>query len=364
MDLDATPDRLDPHQPPHVPKTCDQNPPVNDPPPSTHRTGQRALEKTLLRMTQEGLFGQEWISEYIGQLRRKYRSRNTIESYLTILFSFISFLKNSGKETLEMVTRADISAFIEGEQDRGMKPYTVSCRIRGIYSFLYFLQERDVVSPDVTKRKFFIKVPETLPRAIEPEDVRQLLSAVSQPVDQALILVLLRTGMRIGELLNTRLVDLNLKEKRIEIFETPKNRVGRVVYISTDALIALRNWLAVRKRPSEYVICSSWGEPLCYEAVRARFKKCLRAAGLSHKGYTLHCLRHTFASELLNAGMRLECLQQLLGHRDLEMTRRYARLTDNTRKEEYFRAMGIIEKGAIRGHYRCDHTVPQVPQEA
>jgi site-specific recombinase XerD len=84
------------------------------------------------------------------------------------------------------------------------------------------------------------------------------------------------------------------------------------------------------------------------------FVKYLDKAGLSNKGYTLHCLRHTFASELLNAGMRLECLQQLLGHSSIEMTRRYARLTDNTRKEEYFKAMTIIERGDINGHYRFD----------
>jgi len=74
----------------------------------------------------------------------------------------------------------------------------------------------------------------------------------------------------------------------------------------------------------------------------------------------LHALRHTFASELLNAGMRLECLQQLLGHSSIEMTRRYARLTDVTRKDEYFRAMAKIEKGEIDGHYRCDHQLPPV----
>ena len=73
--------------------------------------------------------------------------------------------------------------------------------------------------------------------------------------------------------------------------------------------------------------------------------------GSADKGYTVHSLRHTFASELLNAGMRLECLQQLLGHSCIEMTRRYARLTDTTRREEYFRAMAQIEKGGLDGHY-------------
>jgi site-specific recombinase XerD len=65
---------------------------------------------------------------------------------------------------------------------------------------------------------------------------------------------------------------------------------------------------------------------------------------LASKGYTLHQLRHTFASELLNAGMRLEVLQQLLGHSTVEVTRHYARLTDRTREEEYFRAMKRIEE--------------------
>jgi site-specific recombinase XerD len=79
--------------------------------------------------------------------------------------------------------------------------------------------------------------------------------------------------------------------------------------------------------------------------------KYLKDAGLAHKGYTIHCLRHTYASELLNAGMRLEVLQQLMGHQDIEVTRRYARLTDKTREEEYFRAMALIEKGEIDGEY-------------
>jgi site-specific recombinase XerD len=84
------------------------------------------------------------------------------------------------------------------------------------------------------------------------------------------------------------------------------------------------------------------------------FLKYIKKAGLGHKGYTLHCLRHTFASEMLNAGMRLECLQPLLGHSNIEVTRRYAKLTDKTREEEYFRAMQIIERGEIDGDYRLD----------
>jgi integrase len=84
------------------------------------------------------------------------------------------------------------------------------------------------------------------------------------------------------------------------------------------------------------------------------FVKYLEKAGLSHKGYTLHCLRHTYATELLNARIPLECLEKLLGHSRLEVTRRYAVLTDKTKEEEYFKAMAVIERREINEHYRCD----------
>ena len=99
---------------------------------------------------------------------------------------------------------------------------------------------------------------------------------------------------------------------------------------------------------------------MSYSTARSRFAKYIVKAGLPHKGYTLHTLRHTFATELLNAGMRLECLQVLLGHRSIEETRRYARLTDKTREEEYFKAMSRIERKDSNGDDRCDHELEAI----
>jgi len=127
-----------------------------------------------------------------------------------------------------------------------------------------------------------------------------------------------------------------------------------VVYLADDACQALAHWLQVRRWQTALIFSGHGGRPLSYEVARSNFKRLLVQADLAHKGYTLHGLRHTFASELLNAGMRLECLQPLLGHSQIEMTRRYARLTDVTRKEEYFRAMAKIEKEGVHGDYRCD----------
>jgi site-specific recombinase XerD len=138
------------------------------------------------------------------------------------------------------------------------------------------------------------------------------------------------------------------------IYEAQKTRVGRVVYFSDDAARALSTWLEKRDGKKDRVFYGRGRESLGYARARMLFVKYVKLSELSGKGYTLHCLRHTFASELLNAGMRLECLQQLLGHTSLDVTRRYARLTDKTREDEYFRAMGLIERGEVDGHYRFD----------
>jgi integrase/recombinase XerD len=318
------------------------------------------IEKCLKQLVKRGLFGRPYVKDFLYDLKRRNCRPNTLRSYFTTLTVFLSYLKEKGRTYLETITRDDLSGFIEHEQDRGMHPKTVSTRLRLLYAFVSYLVDREVVHPDLLKRKLRVKVPEALPRAMDPEDVQQLLAVIKKSRDWALILVLLRTGMRIGELLATRMSEVNLREKRITIMEAEKTRVGRVVYLSEDACKALKIWLK-RRDPAKERLFYGQGRPrLSYTAVRTKFTKYLEEAGLAHRGYSLHCLRHTCATELLNAGMRLECLQQLLGHSSIEMTRRYARLTDNTRREEYFRAMAIIEQGEPYGHYRRHPELPPV----
>jgi site-specific recombinase XerD len=151
--------------------------------------------------------------------------------------------------------------------------------------------------------------------------------------------------MRICELLSTRIQDINLRERKILIFESAKNRIGRVVYLSEDARVALRKWIKIRNQKTDYLFYGHRGRPLSYEAARSVFKKYSDKADLSQKRYTLHCLRHTFASELLSAGMPLESLQYLMGHSSIVVTRRYARLTNIALEKDYFVAMQKIERG-------------------
>lgn len=316
-----------------------------------HDPNRKIIEKGLYRFYSNQLFGGEYIKRFLMELYRKNCRPNTLRGYTTTFHGFIWFLKEAGHSRLETITRDDLCAYVEQEYDRGLTPKSIRTHFNRVWSFLRFLVEKSVVKPDVIKRRIRIKIPESLPRAIDPEDIKQLLEVIKNPRDLAIVLLLLRTGMRIGELLSTRISDVNLKEKRIDIYEAQKNRTGRVVYFSDDANHALKRWLKKRDQHQALLFHGKTGKPLAYETARSMYKRYLEEAGVADKGYTLHSLRHTFASELLNAGMRLECLQPLLGHKSIEVTRIYARLTDNTRKEEYFKAMEMIEKGGLHGKY-------------
>jgi integrase/recombinase XerD len=252
---------------------------------------------------------------------------------------------------------------VEHEQDRGLKIVSVSNRLGSLYAFFRYLIDRDLADANLLRRKIKLKVPDALPRAMDPEDVKCLLKVLADIRNRAMILILLRTGMRIGELLTTKLVDVHLADKKILIYEGEKNRKGRAVCISEDACQALDGWLQKRDPQKEYLFYGRGGNPMSYNNARVIFKKYLKQAGLEHKDYSLHCLRHTFATELLNAGMRIECLQQLLGHSSIEMTLRYGRLSDKAREQEYFRAMAIIEGGQTDGFNQRDRQLPPLFEE-
>lgn len=320
----------------------------------------QVLESILSKLHDKEIPGKEYVGEYLRDHHRRHCRPNTLRSTLTSIDIFLSFVRASGKSHLEEITREELFAFIEHEQDRGMKPSTVNTRVRTVKAFIRFLADKGVVRPDILPKRLTVKVPDSLPRAMDPEDVRRLLSVIDNTRDRAMMLLLLRTGMRIGELLNLRIREVNLRELKVEIYEAEKTRVGRVVYLSEDARVALQAWFKRRDADKKLIFYAQGRCSMSYNNARMRFSKYLAKAALSHRDYTLHCLRHTCASELLNAGMRLECLQQLLGHSSIEMTRRYARLTDKTREEEYFRAMSKIERGEIDGSYQLDPELQEI----
>ena len=307
----------------------------------------RVLERLIAKIKEQNLLGRSYVEDYLRYKYRRNCKANTLKQAAISLVQFLSFFASRGNVVLEQLNREELEAFVEFLQDQGRKPSTVNTRMRSVYAFIRFLIiEYKGFDYGLIERKVRIKLPDRLPRAIDPEHVDQLLSAINSCRDRALVLLLLRTGMRIGELLSCKLEDIDLYEQKILIYQSHKTSAGRVVYYSEDAQQALLAWLRERDARQAYLFYGRGAKPLGYEAARILFLRCLQKAGLQYSGYTLHCLRHTYATDLLNARMPLECLRVLMGHSNLEITRRYARLSDKTREEEYFSAMGRILKGA------------------
>lgn len=303
----------------------------------------RGLDSATTRLINSRLPGSDIAVEYLRDKYTKNLSTSTIGQSGRICLSFLTFLQQL-ETNIFHVTRKDISTFVAHEHDRGLKINSVRGHLRSLYTFINYLVDKELLPYDILHKKIRIKEPEVLPRAIPAEDIEVLLSAITSVRDRALILLLLRTGIRIGELLQVKVKDIILPEKKILLFLGEKNFQGRVVYFSDDALHALQEWLDIRDVTKEHLFYSRSKEQLSYVACWMAFKKVLERAGLDHKGYSLHCLRHTFATSMLNAGMRLEVVQQLLGHKSIDITMRYARLSDSTKENEYFKAMAVIEQ--------------------
>jgi site-specific recombinase XerD len=304
---------------------------------------QRYRARLIAEISSLTVPGKDHLKRYILHKFRNNCKRNTIRGTFTNAVKFLKFFQSYRHSQLETLRRCDIEAFVQFEQDRGMSAATLCTRLVCLYAFMRFLADEGVMSPELLKRKIHIKLPIKLPKSIEADDEDRILAQIDKARDKAMILLLLRTGMRIGELLKTTMQDISLQGQLIRIYESEKTGTGRVVFFSNDAAQALYQWLMKRDYWKKHLFHGPRDKAISYEAARAIFKKYVDKARLSHKGITLHCLRHTYATNLLNAGMHIEVLRDLLGHHSLEQTRRYANLADKTRKAQYFTTMAIIE---------------------
>jgi integrase/recombinase XerD len=330
--------------------------------PGNHRSFQKRYWTKLSysQLIESCLPGTDLAAEYVYGKYIKDLSTSTIKQSGRVILHFLHFLERQ-KTNIYSLTRQDISNFIACEQERGQKIQSVVNYLRIVYAFIKYLVDHDVLADTVMERKIRIKLPKALPRAITPEDQQSLLGAIRSDRDRALILLLLRTGMRIGELLEVQISDISIAERKILIYLGEKNLQGRAVYYSEDAKQALNKWLKIRPGNSTSLFPGrSPGRSISYVTAWNVMRNILNRAGLSDKGYSLHSLRHTFATDMVNAGMRLEVLQQLLGHQEIEMTMRYAKITDLTREHEYFKAMDRIELGGHYEHRRVNTQLQRV----
>ena len=279
----------------------------------------------------------ESIVHYRRHLKRKNYSAHTVKNYMNSLKQFIVWVD----VPIEKVTATKVLSYIDHLLDRGLSAKTINCHldsIRGYYHYL--IEEEQVYLTHPVKSGYALRLSHPLPRYVKEEDLEKLFKVIVNHRDRAIFMVMLRCGLRVEEVANLTLSALDLPRRQLFVYHG-KGAKDRIVYISTDAYQALMKYLKVRpsgrvKRIFLVEKGSYKGQPISVRGIQKRMEYYARKAGLK---ISCHQLRHTMATQLLNADADLVTIQDLLGHSRIKTTERYCKVSNVKVQRDYYKAM-------------------------
>ena len=278
-------------------------------------------------------------------LKRRNYSFHTIKNYMNTLNHFLRWLQGPP----EKVTSQTITAYIDALLVQGLAPKTINCRldsVRGFYTFMR--REQQLPLPNPVRKGYALRLARPLPRYLKDEEVQILFQVIRGLRDRAIFMLMLRCGLRVEEVAHLTLQDLDLSQRRI-LVPCGKGSKGRVVYISHDAHQSLCEYLKSRtsSRVRELFLVGKGiyrGKSISVRGIQKRMEYYARKAKLE---ISCHHLRHTMATQLLNADADLVTIQDLLGHSRIKTTQRYAKISNVKVQRDYYKAMDVILKKAV-----------------
>ena len=268
------------------------------------------------------------IINYRRYLKRRNLARYTIRNYLNNLELFLAWLK----VPLEQATHQDVSAYTEFLLERRKHPKTINCQLSTIRSFYDFLHHEEGVP-----------VPKPLPRYLKDEELERLFAQIKTPRDRAMFMLMLRCGLRVAEVAALTIDAIDQKRRKIFV-QSGKGRKDRVVYLSSDALQALTDYLKVRPASSSrHVLLAGKGphrgKSISVRGIQKRIEYNRSKIGMAA---SCHHLRHTMATQMLNADADLATIQDLLGHSKITTTQRYCKVANIKVERDYNKAMEVV----------------------
>lgn len=284
------------------------------------------------------------ITDVIIQYRRFIKRRNysphTIRNYMHTLRQFILWVD----VPIEQVTHQVLLSYIDHLLDRRLSPKTINCHldsIRGFYNYLIHEERVAMVHP--VKRGYTLRLSRPLPRYLRDEQVVRLFAVINKYRDRAMFMLMLRCGLRVEEVANLTLAALDLRRLQLIVYEG-KGRKDRIVYLSRDALDALVDYLRVRpsSRVRKVFLVEKGvhkGKGISVRGIQKRMEYYAKKAGLK---VSCHQLRHTMATQLLNADADLVTIQDLLGHSRIKTTQRYCKVSNLKVQRDYHKAIGEV----------------------
>ena len=274
------------------------------------------------------------LDHYLNHLRQERRlSPHTHSAYARDLQSLISYCDKQGRDDWPTLTAQDIRAFAAACHRQGLAGRSIQRRlsaVRGLYEYL--LREgrighnpaQDIRAPKGERR---------LPGVLDVDQMERLLTIdTNQPLavrDQALMELMYSSGLRLSELTDLDLPDLDLDAGLVTVIG--KGRKTRVVPVGRKAAAALQHWLSIRSdllppgSEQRALFISRGGRRLAARSVQQRLDQWARRQGMEGRVHP-HMLRHSFASHLLESSGDLRAVQELLGHADISTTQVYTHL--------------------------------------
>jgi integrase/recombinase XerC len=301
------------------------------------------------------------VKQFLDYLKlERHFSDYTVKSYGADLIQFGQFLSGEIGSTAqsqsfpadmslddrqlktEPLTIREFLAYLYGQN---YTKSTTARKLATLRSFYKFLIRRGMLSVNPLSTIRTPKQEKRLPKTLDLEQVQKLLDApgdadLLSSRDKAMLEILYSSGIRVSELVELEMQDLDLQEGVLRV--KGKGRKDRLTPIGSQAIKAIQRYFDLRQQDSRCqqsthqtrVFLNKHGEPLSTRSVRRKLDKYLVSAGLD-PGISPHTLRHSFATHLLNNGADLRSVQELLGHQSLSTTQIYTHLTTSRMKEVY-----------------------------
>jgi integrase/recombinase XerD len=265
---------------------------------------------------------------------------NTLSSYKRDLSKFSDFLKSKKIDSIDKVSRQMINSFMMAERERGLGSNSVSRELACIKSFFKFLLKENTIKDDAANIIESPKLWKKLPFVLSIQEVETLLNApnVRDPMearDKACLELMYATGMRVSELVNLKIDDINMEVDFAKCFG--KGSKERIVPFGKKAKESLIRYLEktrpmlLKKKISNSLFLTRLGKKMSRQTFWKIIKKYAKLAKIKKK-VTPHSLRHSFATHILERGADLRIVQEMLGHSDISTTQIYTHVSKDRLK--------------------------------
>ncbi|MHB8104784.1 MAG: tyrosine recombinase XerC [Dehalococcoidales bacterium] len=288
---------------------------------------------------------QEVFNRYVAYLEAERNvSAYTVRNYTKDLLEFFQFVSEAGIETLKKVDKQTVRSYLSHLMDQKFAKSSIARKLSAVRSFYRYLMREELVTASPAATTVSPRLDKRLPSFLTIEEAKRLVESpdVTQPQgqrDRALMEILYASGMRVSELVNMNLEQINLATNEIRVWG--KGAKERVVLIGGPAAQALNTYINEGRKEmlggkkNNALFVNRYGERILVR----RVQKILHKYALTiNKNVHPHTLRHTFATHLLDGGADLKVVQELLGHADLSSTQIYTHVTQSRARKIYLAA--------------------------